>query len=288
MRPFALAVILLSFITFILSFLCIFAGDKPKFMPTYYIISLNTSRAGENLIAAAGGGGALSSLLGGIEGDINSLIGDLAHDIGIADFYNLHTLDYCEGTYTPTAVPNSTVSAHDIHENVTYCSPHTKRYTPGQALQADLTKAGTGITLSELDWPDEIDTEFNKLYDALDAVIACYALAILFSFITILFALYWFLRDAGRCAIILTVLWATLSFLFVGIASGAMTGIMVEGVRIINKYVETIGVEALRGHRFLAITWAATVCAFIAMIVSFFGICCGAGHRRDRVKRVSV
>jgi len=275
---------LLSFVTFILSFLCLFAGSKPSFMQNYYLISLNTSEVGSSL--ASGGTGGLGGIIAGLGGDVAS---DLAHEVGVKDFYSLFVLDYCEGFYTPIAVPNATLSSSHIKKNATYCSAHTKRYTPGGAVQADLNAAGKGITLAEIDWPTEIDDKFKELYDVVDAVLALYAVAILFSLLTILSSLWWFFRNAGRCAIILTSLFALLTFVCVGIASGGVTAIVVKGVDIINKYADDLGIVALKGHKFLAITWAAAACAFIAWVVATAGICCGGGHRRERkAKRVSV
>ncbi len=104
-----------------------------------------------------------------------------------------------------------------------------------------------------------------------------------------LVALYWFLRDAGRCAIFTTALFALLAFVTSGIAAGGVTAIVVKGVDVINKYGDGLGIVAYRGNKFLGITWAATACAFIAMIFATAGICCGArGRGERRVKRTTV
>jgi len=292
MRAFAIVTILLSFVAFILSFLCLFAGNKPSSMQNYYLISLNTSEVGANLVASAGGaGGVLGGIISGIDGAAGDVIPDIAHAVGVKDFYSLFVLDYCEGFYTPISVPNATISASHIGKNATFCSGHNKRYTPGAALQADLDAGGKGITLSDFDWPTEIDDKFKTLYDVVEAVEALYAVAIFFSFITILLSLWWFLRNNGRCSIILTSLCAFLVFICLGVASGGVTAIIVKGVDVINQYGDTLGLVALKGNKFMALTWAATACAFIAWILATAGICCGGGgssRRERRAKRISV
>src|SRR5947207_2040525 len=113
MRSHALLALLFSMAAFILGFLCIFAGSKTTFMPSYPIMTvrppfytlrvladspqLNTSRIGQNFITSvvpSGGtpnhGGFLSSLLhnitSSVEGDIaaelSSLTSSLAHAVG--------------------------------------------------------------------------------------------------------------------------------------------------------------------------------------------------------------
>jgi SUR7/PalI family len=198
-------------------------------------------------------------------------------------------LDFCEGNFTPQPRADANVKASDIHEVVKSCSPHAKRYTPGGALQADLDAAGTGVTLDQIGWPDEIDDKFKILYDVVEAIIALYALAIFFSFMTILISLWWFIRNSGRCSIIFASLFAGLTFICVGVASGAVTAIGIKGVSIINQYGGDLSIVATRGNKFLAMTWAATGCALIAWFVSTFGICLSSGSRRERrAKRVSV
>ena len=50
-------------------------------------LSLNTSKSQSSL---------LNSIESSIEGDINSLVADLAKELHIHDFYSAHILDYCE------------------------------------------------------------------------------------------------------------------------------------------------------------------------------------------------
>jgi len=263
MRPLALFTLLLSFIVLVLSFLCIFAGSKPSSLTNYYIIALNTSEIG------GGGGGFIGSLANGV-----------AEKAGIAEFYSLYTLDYCEGTFSGAAATN-------LH--ATFCSAHLKRITPGEALQSDLDKAGHGdVNIDSLGWDPEIDTKFGLLYDVRDAGLALYACAIGFSFFAICCSIFWFFSVHGRCWIILTSLFAFLAFLTGGVASGATTAIAVKGTSIFNQYGDKINVVAHRGNKFMALTWAMTAVALIAWICSFVAICLPSARRERRAKRISV
>lgn len=49
-QPFAVLPLLVALVTFILSFLLVFAGHTPGFMDDYAVFTLNTSRIGENLV----------------------------------------------------------------------------------------------------------------------------------------------------------------------------------------------------------------------------------------------
>lgn len=49
-QPFAILPVLVIATAFVLSFLCIFAGDNPGFLEDYYVFNLNTTRFGQNAV----------------------------------------------------------------------------------------------------------------------------------------------------------------------------------------------------------------------------------------------
>jgi hypothetical protein len=58
-----------------------------------------------------------------IEGELDDIIGDvadkLAAELGIKQWYSMHVLDFCEGTYAPNA------TAKGAHKNGSICSNKT-------------------------------------------------------------------------------------------------------------------------------------------------------------------
>jgi hypothetical protein len=149
----ALFPMLCAIAAFVLSMLCLFAGSKPGFMEEYSIITvrpsfyklavanvssqLNTSTVGQNIISikTASDTTPSSALISTISSnardkmistdvkvsrDLNGIIGDSANkfatDLGIKQWYSMHLMDMCEGTYTP----NATTSGAQL--NVTSCT----------------------------------------------------------------------------------------------------------------------------------------------------------------------
>ena len=104
-----------------------------------------------------------SSILSGIEksikGDLNKLVGDIAKDLDIKDFYSAHVLDYCEGYYTPQAVPNLTTT---ISKNTTHCSNETSmfHFDPANIIQNELKP---GVNLTDLKWPTAIEDAIRSI-----------------------------------------------------------------------------------------------------------------------------
>jgi len=294
MRILAIVPILLTLAALIISFLCLFAGSKPNFMSGYEILSLNTSRVGQNLLQGSTGGGStitnlihnVTSLLpSSITGEISSLTTSLAHELGIEDFYSMYALDYCEGAYTPTSVPNATFSKSHIHMNVTLCSPKGKfNFTPGAAIQRTLDRTGTGVTLQDLDWPTSIDKDFGTLASLAKAIMGLYIASIVFTFLALIAAIVWLLSPEGRrlCGGLQSVM-AFLAFVVFGVTSGLVTAVGVKGDHIIDKYGSDVGISANRSNKLLALTWAGVACLFIASIVGCFG-CVFARRRVKKTK----
>jgi hypothetical protein len=102
------------------------------------LLQLNTSTLGHNILSTAttsSGPTPTATSIGSffssiahnvsntIEGDINGIIGDvadkLAKELGIKQWYSLHLMDLCEGTFTP----NATEKGASL--NVSTCSNQT-------------------------------------------------------------------------------------------------------------------------------------------------------------------
>lgn len=223
----------------------------------------------------------------GLSGAISSLTNSVAHDLGFNDFYALHVLDYCEGSYTPRSVPNVTVKAKDIHQKVARCSKRGSgvNFTPGQAIQETLDKTGTGITLDDLHWNKDIDTGIKTIQILQKVMLAFYCVAIGFAFITTIGAIMSLISpSSGRATSAFTAIVGFLAFLALGIASGLVTAIGVKGDQIIDKYGKVVGISGNRSNKLLALTWAGTALLFLGMLVNCCGICFFGKQRRRTEK----
>ncbi|KAF2467539.1 uncharacterized protein BDR25DRAFT_63480 [Lindgomyces ingoldianus] len=270
----------------VLSFLCLFAGNKENFMEDYHLLTLNTSRIGENLLNSSTSGNSdntisnlFHNITNSISNKINDAAGDLAEKLGVDDFYSAHILDYCYGDYVPTPLANATVSSSDIHKNVTRCSNRTAmfHFDPTEALQRSLNQSGVDITLDDLQWPKDIQNGIDAIKILQETVFVLYCISIGLIFLALI-AAFPALIAAGRMAACLNVMVASVAFIAIGLASAIVTAFIVKGSHLINKYGNEIGVEAHRGGRFLAITWAATALMFITLLLWCFETC--IGHRR--------
>jgi len=286
MRFLAILPILCCTAALILSFLCLFAGHKKGFMEDYSLITLNTSAIGENLISTSSSSSSstLSSLLNlipdeitdGVTNEINEQIDKFRERVGIEDFYSAHMLNYCEGQYEPGEKPNATLSEKDISKNVTECSKSraTYKFNPTEIIQNALNKSGVDVTLSDLKWPEDLQDGIDALNTLMAAMFVLYVLAICLIFVTLVAAaISLFLSGSSRLTPCVNFLLATLAFLTIGLASALVTAVMVKGTDVINEHGNTIGLEADRGNKFLALTWAATglmLVALVAWIVGFF------------------
>ncbi|KAJ8107226.1 hypothetical protein OPT61_g9011 [Boeremia exigua] len=289
MRFSALIPVLCCTAALILSFLCLFAGHKKDFMEDYHLLTLNTSMIGETLInetRSTDTSNPLTNLLNSISNTgseiINDAIGEVTQRLGIEDFYSAHMLNYCEGQYTPAESPNATVSASDISKNVTDCSKNRAMYKfdPTAILEDALNKTtGMDVTLDDLNWPEDIDTGIKTLNALMAAMFVLYCIAIALIFVALLAAAAAVLFS-GRLSACVNFLISVLAFLAVGLASALVTAVVVKATDVINEKGNEIGLEAHRGGKFLALTWAATGLMLVVVLTWVVEFC--AGRRRNR------
>ena len=286
MRPTALIPALLCVAALVLSFLCLFAGHKKNFMEDYHVLTLNTSMLGQGVLDSDSDN-PITNLLSGVDlpdsitDKIDEGINTVTERLGIEDFYSAHILNYCYGGYTPIETANATVDQDEISKNVTGCTKAKPMFAfdPTEIIQDAIDKSGVDITLEDLKWPDNIQSGIDALRTVSIATFVLYCISIALIFLCLITAVIAILTS-GRLSACLNLMLVTLAFLSIGIASGLVTAVAVKGADVINQYGNDIGIEAHRGGKFLAITWAATALMFITMIVWCLEFC--IGHRRNR------
>jgi len=279
MRLSSLVTLACAIAAFVLSMLCLFAGSSKSFLQHADLLTLNVSRIGHTSLfnTSDGSGGVFSTLLNDLEGDIDNLLNNVTSDIATAldlpDFFNVHIMDFCEGTYMP-----NTTDRH-AHENITECSNRTTsfHFQPTKIVQEHLP---SGITLEDIHWPDEVQKAEQDLKVASIAMTIFYVIGSTFAGIALLAAV-WDVFANGRLSAMVNFLIDILAFLAIGIASAISTAIIVKAVDTINKFGNDIGIAAYKGATFLGMTWAATAVMLLASMVSIAQCCAG----RPRNKR---
>jgi len=191
-------------------------------------------------------------------------------------------LDYCYGQYTPLEVANATISSDDISKNVTGCSQSRAMYKfdPTRIVEEALNKTtGQRITLQDLKWPQDIEDGVKALNALMAAMFVLYVIAICLIFVAFVAAVFAVIAS-GRLSACLNFLVALLAFVAIGLASALVTAVLVKATDLINQYGNDIGVEASKGNKFLALTWAATGLMFVVVLAWVAEFCVGRRQKR--------
>ncbi|KAI9746211.1 MAG: hypothetical protein M1818_000892 [Claussenomyces sp. TS43310] len=263
---------------FVLSMLCLFAGSKKGFMEEYHIVTLNTSTLGYNVLkpsttstASASQPTSLTSWITGeiqnitsiIEGDLTTIENDiankLARELGIQEWYSLHMMDMCEGSYAPNA------TSKGAGFNTTECSNRTAMYhfNPTATINHELEVGGLNINISDIGWSNTIQGGINDLNAALDATFVLYCIGIGASGLAILTAPVSIFLES-KLITFANLAIAFLAFLCLAIDSIIITVLEHQMVNDINKDGNKIGLYAYKGGKFLALTWSATALMLLA------------------------
>lgn len=263
---------------------------------------MNISRIGQEQLfntSDSDTSGGLSSLISSIgneiEGDINDqlsdLAGSIAQELGMEDFYSVHLLDYCEGTFTPGPVPNATLSSHDIHRNVSSCSNRTSMFTfdPTQAIERSINNSAAGqdasSILNKVHWPQELEDGVKALHIAFKAMFVLYCIAIGLSFLCLLLSIGGLVSPSGHRGLpFINVMVFLLAFLTMAVASAISTAVSEKGTDVVNKYGKAIGVSANVGHKYMGITWGASGALFLGSLLWCIG-CIAPGRKNKYVHK---
>jgi hypothetical protein len=167
----------IAVVTLVLTTLALAAGGKPGFMEDYHILLMNTSTLGQNLIPTIASGpsdptptacgplgGVLGKLCAGATAAVGSAVSSgvvqlsnieddmankLAKEIGVQQWYSLHAMNVCQGTFIPNA------TAPKARYNVTSCTQPLKTcrypmFSPPPPLCVSLANAQLPPSISPL------------------------------------------------------------------------------------------------------------------------------------------
>ncbi|KAE9965776.1 hypothetical protein EG328_009411 [Venturia inaequalis] len=270
---------LFSFIAWVLTFVLLFAGYGPGGLVQYPILTLNTSRIGDNLLtslhSATKPQDPLTSLINNLtqpptsatQPAINNATNSLTSKLGIQDFYTFYVLDYCEGKYTPSP------TAPNAKKEITKCSSRKDFYhfDPERVLQKSLNESGLPISLDQLGIGEEIREGLNLIKSAFTAIMVLFILVILSISGTLVVSGVWCTNwgDDRRSIIIAETILSSLAFGLLFLASLVGSIISVKGSSVINNLGKSISLSADTGSRVLGVAWTATV--FMLFVVLMAG-----------------
>ncbi|TID13028.1 hypothetical protein E2P81_ATG09948 [Venturia nashicola] len=267
-----------SFIAWILTFVLLFAGKGPGVLDEYPILTLNTSRIGDNLIANLQSStkpqDPLASLINNLtqpltstaQPAINNATDSLTSKLGIQDFYAFYVLDYCEGKYVPSpTAPNAKMK-------ITKCSSRKEFYhfDPEKALQKSLDESGLPVSLDQLDLGEEIKEGFNLIKFAFTAILVLFVLTILSTFGTLVVSGIWCTNwgDDRRSIIIAETVLSSLAFGLLFLASLVGSIMSIKGSSVLNSLGKSISLSADKGSRVLGVAWTATVFMLFVVLMA--------------------
>ena len=286
-------------IALILSFLALFAGRNNDMLEQYDLLLLNTSHIGLNYFqnlptkthspssptpSPTSIGSTIESWVHNatskventvddieddveeeVKEDIKKIGASIAKEIGLKDFYSIHIMNHCEGYFSPNGTSK---------RNVTYCSggAATSAFNLTAHLQQELNQTGLDFNLTNMGWTKDIDEGFHTLKLAFDACFILYVMGIIFTglaFLSAFVAMVW----EGRLTALLNISSVATGSFFLTIASIVVTAAASKAVKTINSDGKSVNINAARGDKFIAMTWAAVALMYISLIcwiVEFF------------------
>lgn len=274
-------------VSFVLSFLLLFAGHKEGFMEEYALLRLNTSTLGYDLVPTSDQSEDRDGFRGWLDdiqdeaadflNDIGNDIADrLSEEIGISQWYSIHMMTLCRGEFEP----NATDSDPDL--NVTSCtrSSPDNRVNLTEIIDNELNAGPLSLSLADINWPDEVNDAIDTVNDVLLAAFILYCLAIGFSGLAMITALAaGFLDPRRRLITFCNFLLVFLAFLVLLAGSVGITVGGSIGEDKINEHGDAVGISASRGVPFIILSWVAFGTITIALFY-WCGMFCVA--RRDK------
>lgn len=135
------------------------------------------------------------------------------------------------------------------------------------------------LNLGDLQWPESIQNEINKLNELLLAIFIFYVLGIGFSGLGVIFCLAAIFMAMGKFPVFTNFVVAFLAAVVLAVGSAISTVASKEGSKEINKYGSSVSVVATMGNKFITITWVAFATMAAATLYWIVEFCV---HRRQR------
>ncbi|ORY63062.1 actin cortical patch SUR7/pH-response regulator pali [Pseudomassariella vexata] len=279
---------------FVLAMVSMFAGSHPGRMEEYHVIAINMSNFGHDLVPTATSGGSnptstseggigaiFSSVVASAESAIGDALDDIADELstelGISQWYSLHIMNACEGTYAPNA------TSPGAWYNVTNCTAQEAGYQFNltEVLDHELQVGPLKLNLNQLGFPEDIQDFIDYLNSFLLAIFVFYVLGSALAGLSFLLCIVELtLRNQSTLIRISGIITAGLSALTLGVGSAITTAVAKKGESEINEKGDDVGISANAGGKFMIISWVSFGAMFVAFIVWLLSFCMGRKKTR--------
>jgi hypothetical protein len=149
-------------------------------------------------------------------------------------------------------------------------------------LDKQLSVGPFELSLTDINWPDDIQDSIDLLNSALLATFILYVLAVGFSGLAMLACIGAFFLFSRRGVNAVNLILSSLAALVLLISSILVTVAGKKGVNKLNDIGDDVGISASLGNKFLALTWAAAAVMIAAAIYWFVHLCL---MRRERKRQ---
>lgn len=248
-------------------------------------------------------------------------------ELGIADVYSVSYWGYCRGDLKSNKSSvfdgdlGRLVDENFDNSNVdyTWCSPPKAGYffNPATVIREELNRTIEGqqidsqsLLINELssqyvddlkvlvnniadeylNLPSDLQNNLGTLNNITKASFAMMIIAAVFSFISIVFQIMAMCLSPDNCCLsFLNFALQLVTFLASILAAGLATGAYVFVRRKVNDETGDYGIKSFLSINFYAFAWSAAVAAFLVVVFSAVGHCCGcfSGERR-RYRQVAA
>jgi len=248
-------------------------------------------------------------------------------ELGIADVYSVSYWGYCRGDLKSNKSSvfdgdlGRLVDENFDNSNVdyTWCSPPKAGYffNPATVIREELNRTIEGqqidsqsLLINELssqyvddlkvlvnniadeylNLPSDLQNNLGTLNNITKASFAMMIIAAVFSFISIVFQIMAMCLSPDNCCLsFLNFASQLVTFLASILAAGLATGAYVFVRRKVNDETGDYGIKSFLSINFYAFAWSAAVAAFLVVVFSAVGHCCGcfSGERR-RYRQVAA
>ncbi|KAK0630249.1 actin cortical patch SUR7/pH-response regulator pali [Bombardia bombarda] len=298
--------IVASVAAFVLVLLALIAGTSPGRMEDYDIITFNTSSLGKNLVNTATTddkpttttsglcddfSGILgkacataTSAAGSVESDVLSALNDIGNDIadkladelGIHEFYSLHTLSICEGDFSPNA------TSQDPGRNVTRCHNGLKGgYNVSALFDQELQVGPFNLTLRDLGVTDDIQSDIDTLNSLIKAfaIILIVTVALIGVSMLLSVASLFLIRSREHLVLLSNVIISSIAAGMIILCSILITVGAHVAVSKVNDLGDDIGLTASTGSKYKILIWTAVGLMVVAFLYWLWQLISFKRHR---------
>ncbi|KAG8162259.1 hypothetical protein KVR01_008024 [Diaporthe batatas] len=203
--------------------------------------------------------------LGALQDIQNDIADKLAKELGIKEFYSVHLVDLCQGDFSPKPTdPDATFDVENCTEPFNY-----NLLNITALLDKQLGVGPFKLNLADLGLTNDIQDKLDDVPKIIQAIVAMYIIGAIFVLLTLF-------GSCGAVALIPNAAGRTIVMGNLGLAGGAVFFLLIgnlittvgSGV-VVDKVTDLgdkIGLSAVRGGKFMALSWS----AFVLMLLTVF------------------